>query len=165
MDYERILGEQINEPMNIASPLTIDRRTADDLGSEYHRPRLGIPEGFVPWERNRTDIIKILERFNSKGYAAGVPKDINVELRRHVEFFRNILDIYDHIIEYKVFCKDEIYYRCLAEGSSFTKFIKKCRAYSLQDKIALDNNPLDKNFIIEEYDGYDSIIHERYLIN
>jgi len=165
MDYERILGEQINEPMNSASPLTIDRRTANDLGSEYYRPRLGIPEGFVPWEKNRTDILKILERFNSKGYEAGTPKDINEELRRHVEYFRNILDIYDHIIEYKVFCKDEIYYRCLAEGSSFTKFIKKCRAYSLQDKIALDNNPLDSKYIIEEYDGYDSIIHERYLIN
>jgi len=164
MDYNRILGPKINEPMNISGPLVIDRRTARSLSAEIYRPRLGIPTGFISWEENKLDIDKILSRFRNKGYTAGIPKNIDEDLQRHVEYFRNCLDIYDHMFEDTVFCRDELYYRCLAEGPAFTTYVKKCRAFSLQDKIALDANKIPDEYVLERYSGYDSIFHERYLI-
>lgn len=87
------------------------------------------------------------------------------EYRQALTYFRTLLEVYDEIVDHKVFCIEEIYYRCLTEGAAFTKFIKKSRQQSLQAKESMINIPLNDEFIHPEYSGYDSIIHERYLIN
>jgi len=165
MDYRSYIGEELNDP------ILIDDEPYDKgchyivKESEFIRPRLGIPSGFVSWERHQQDICAVKRRFLLKGYNSGVPRNINTELRRHIEYFRNCLDVYNHMIDKKVFCRDELYYRCLDEGPAFTSFIKKSRAYSLQDVEALDEVETKDEYVHPEYSGYDSIFHERYLIN
>lgn len=164
MDYEKIFGTYVSEPISMHDQLVYTRPSAakvDEL--EYNRPRLGIPEGMISWEDNQSDIEKILYRFRKTGKRT-VPGNVNPELRRHAEHFRNILDVYDILIDKKVFCTDELWYRCFAEGPDFSKYIKKSRAYSLQAKIDLFEKDLPQEYIHEDYTGYDSILHERYLI-
>lgn len=164
MDYYSILGSYVDEPQESFMVSVTNRKPWETVNEpEYIRPRLGIPTGMISWEDNFDDIAKILHRFRKTGRRS-VPGDINPELRKHAEHFRNILDVYDIIIDKKVFEADEIWYRCFAEGPDFTKFIKKSRAYSLQNKIDLYAKDLPEEYVHEEYTGYDSIILERYLI-
>jgi len=163
MDYNRILGTFVSEPIQeweVSGKPTSGRLIREH---EFMRPRLGIPEGMIKWETNKADIEKILCLTRKHG-SIRIPVDINQELRQHVQHFRNCLDAYDIIVRNKVFSIDEIFERCLSEGPAYTKFISKSRQQSLQAMIALDTITTKDCYVHEEYTGYDSIFHERYLI-
>jgi len=128
------------------------------------RPRLGIPESPIRFSENIEDLERLQARFLKGGYHKKIPEDINPHLRQWIHYFRANLDVYDHIVDKKVFSRDELYFRCISEGPAFTEYIKKCRSYSLQAKISLIELELNYNYVHSEYSGYDSIIHERYLI-
>jgi len=163
--YSEYLGNFVTDPKNfIEDP---EWYPDIDIGPQHTgdgRERLGIPEGTIDYQRNIKDIHKIIMRFLKKGYIGGVPKNINPELRQHVMYFRANLDAYDQLIMHKVFSRDELYFRCLNEGPDFLSFIKKSRQYSLQNKIGIGNSNIPDEYVHEEYSGYDSILHERYLI-
>jgi len=164
MDYTNILGSIVEDPHEGHEWIDLKRPIhATVRESEFIRPRLGIPNGCVPWEENSKDIKLIVDEF-IKTNRRMVPKRINPLLRQHAEHFRNILDVYDTIIDKKIFEVNEIWFRCFTEGPEFTKFIKKSRAYSLQNAIAIGNNEIPDEYVHDEYSGYDCIIHERYLI-
>jgi hypothetical protein len=164
MDYTELLGHYVDSPKDTFEEVHLNapkNKTTRD--SEYIRPRLGIPEGFISWEENKEDIQKILDKFIKTGKRK-VPKNINRELRQHAEHFRNILDMYDIVVQKKIFEVDEIWFRCFSEGPDFSSFIKKSRAYSLQAKISLTSADIKEEYVFDNYSGYDCIIHERYLI-
>jgi hypothetical protein len=163
MDYTNILGDIVKYPININVP-EFDRVVNKTREYDYDRPRLGITDEMIDHQEHYIDIEKILHRTQIKGYKNGIPKDINPVLMRHVQQFRNYLDVYDIVAKHKVFSVDEIWDSCLRYGSDYSKFIKKSRQFSLQNKISVTEDALNEEYIHEEYSGYDSIIHERYLI-
>jgi hypothetical protein len=161
--YSDYLGSFVTEPKNY-----IDEELKSDIkngpSSNSSRERLGYPEGVIPYEDNYVDIQLLVADYVKYGLTDRTRKDINPELRQHVVMFKETLFVYDQLIKKKVFCIEELYLRCLTEGPSFTKYIKKSRAYSLQYKIAIGESSVPDEYIHEEYTGYDSILHERYLI-
>jgi len=165
MDYSRTFGTLVEEPNNKTMTIVIGRKKLLQRDYDMRRPRLGLPSGFCPRWQIMNDIDRVIKAFNTSGYYGGYPTNINKIFRQHLEHFRNSLDVYYHIVKDYVFSRDEVYYRCLAEGSDFTTFITKSRAFSLQAKTALDETNLNDEYVHSAYTGYDSIIHERYLIN
>jgi len=110
-------------------------------------------------------IQRLVDIYIRKGYHGKIPKDIPTSLLEHVMYFRACLDAYDELIQHKIYSKEELYFRCLNEGVSFTEEIKKTRNFSLQSKICIDENYGPAEYTVDSYSGYDSILHERYLIN
>jgi hypothetical protein len=163
MDYSKYLGKFVEDPMTYweddIMPYHPNIRLRD---YELRRPRLGVPEGMLPWESNKNDIDKVLFETFTRGHIY-IPGNINSQLRQHLEHFRNCLDIYDIMVDKKVFSIDEIFHRSLSEGPAYTKFISKSRQQSLQAETAIDTVDTKDEYVHSEYSGYDSIIHERYL--
>lgn len=144
-------------------PIELNSGMAIDLTFSFGKRRLGIPKGTIDHQVHWNDIKKILYSFMKvDNYMHKLPA-INPELLQRVVHFRNNLMIYDRIVENKVFSCNEIYYNCLRRGKEYASFIKKARSKSLQAKESLEGVEEDQ-YVIEEYSGYDSIIHERYLI-
>jgi len=164
MDYSKYLGDLVNEPKNIWDE-AIEPVRPKNLVKEYEfiRPRLGLPEDMIPWEENSKDIALVLKKTFEHGHIV-IPRSINSKLRMSLEHFRNNLDIYDLVVDKKVFSTLEIFERCLREGPSYTNYIKKCRAFSLQNATAIGGTNIKDEYIHDEYCGYDSILHERYLV-
>lgn len=166
MDYDTYLGSYVSEPrLKQDEPIKYAHNALMNSVQQYKRPRLGVPSGFLSYEEHKKDIEKIIDIFVKDGYWGIIPTNINVNVARHLWYFRSCLEIYDAIVPNKVFCRDEIYWNTLTERENFTKYIKKCRHFSLQAKTCHGDYDIPDEYIHEEYDGYDSIIHERYLIN
>jgi len=158
MDYSTLLGHKVNAPI-IEEPVIISQGSYD---THYESVRGKKINKCLKREEHYKDTENAINTFLEKGYRA-VPHCISHTFSCALASFRTHLDIYDEIIKHKVFSKDEIYFRSLREGPAFTKDIKKRRMVNLQAIIALDDVELDEDYIDEEYMGYDSIIHERYL--
>jgi len=165
MSYSDYLGSFVDEPWKIKSPIYINKKDSMYISDLIDRPRLGIPTDSIVWEEHKSDIDILINIFIKDGYFGNIPKNLNKDLIQHLMYFRANLDIYDELIENKVFCRDEIYFRCLQEGPAFCQLIKKARNFSLQNKICIGENNVPTEYICRNYSGYDSIIHERYLIN
>jgi hypothetical protein len=165
MDYSTYLGDFVTDPLIEEGPIEVGT-SKKALEPEFDRPRLGIPSGFLKTDGIEDDIQRVIWRTIKSGYQHAIPKDINPELRMHLEHFRNHLDIYDKLIDKKVFSIQEIWMRSLMDRSEFTSFLKKSRKYSLQAKISLEDTlDEDDNHVHHEYSGYDSIFHEAFLPN
>jgi len=111
------------------------------------------------------DVQILVDHYNKHGYTNWLPHLENFEFKRTVAKFRATLDAWELIPIAKVFCKDELYMRCLTEGPSFTEYIKKCRSTTLCSIVSITEVELDPQYICEGYEGYDSIFHERNLIH
>lgn len=159
MSYEDLLGSLVRNPMNTG---TIEHVESDEKGRIYPKVRGMLNTAFIVHSEHEEDIEKCCDTFFRYGYDR-LPSTTQ-KFQKALVTFRTYLDFYDAIIKEKVFSRDEIYIRSLREGPAFTKYIKKCRQASLQAKIALDDIYIDEQYIIDEYSGYDSIIHERYLM-
>jgi len=160
MEYEELLGSFVTTPI-IDNPVIINN--LEYINSDLWEPVRGHKfNGTVKPNEHNKDVEIALETFFEYGYdkfPAVSNNFVNV-----LKTFRTYLDFYHNLIETKIFSRDEIYVRSLRDKLQFTKFIKKSRQASLQNKIALDDVILDEEHIHPEYTGYDSIIHERYLI-
>lgn len=125
--------------------------------------RYGIPDGSISWSENKDLVADTLARFMKLGRNFKMPAYYNPKYKKHLQYFRNHLDIYDIIVDKPVYSVDEIFFRCLREGPRYASFIKKARLQSLQRKESLEDTD-SLEYAQDEYWGYDSIIHERYLI-
>lgn len=164
MDYETLIGNLWDLPdKNFVGSWKADY---DYEPTDYEKVRGNEVSGTIKFDPTSIDHKDIVNDFIYNGYYSrrAINKIKNRHLAKHVIAFRCRLDCYYHIAKDPVFPRDEIYYRCLTEGTDFTKFIKKSRAQSLQSKIAIDEPILDEQYVHEKYSGYDSIINERYLI-
>jgi len=162
--YSNYLGTLVTEPSERAEKRG-NLLSTKLLEPIYELERLGCPTNAIKWDLHDTDLQDCIKSCIDKGFKHNVKKSWNHELRVHLLYFRAALIAYDELVSDKVFSTEELYYRCLTEGPSYATYIKKCRAFSLQHKICLGNNNIPDEYIHEEYSGYDSILHERYLIN
>jgi len=135
----------------------------DSLG--YDPVRLGLPDGVLDFDRLKGDREILISHFISCGYSTWPSKKIDRRFAKHVALFRASLDIYEEFSSDQVFTKSELYYRSLSEGAAFTDYIKKCRATCLRAYSAETDTEVEEEFFCNNYTGYNSIIHERYLLH
>jgi len=163
MNYNLYLGDFVEDPKY---ELSEDERLLTDsvnkIGSNERY--LGTPRGALKFEEVKDDVSIAQQYFIDYGYGP-FPKGLKTNFRQHLAYFRANLDAYFELIRETVFCKDEIYWRSITERGDFATFIKKSREQSLQNMISFAGGVLDDEYVHDSYDGYDSIIHERYLLN
>jgi hypothetical protein len=147
--------------------LEIEKRTIRKLylDHDYDVVRYGLPSGAIKHSEVQKDIETLVSFYFKNGYGRWPAANITPRFRKHVALFRASLDLYEEFSTTKVFSKDEIYVRCLREGNSFTQFIKKARSTCLRGKTSETETDIEEEYFFEEYDGYNSIIDERYLIH
>jgi hypothetical protein len=148
---------------------SIIRERADErkwnIQTEYDYVRTGLPSGTVKFQEVNEDRKKLLLHFTHHGYDNWPYSTITERFRKHVALFRANLDFWEEFSKNKVFPKDEIYYRCLSEGPSFTERIKKTRATCYRAFTTETQTDIEEEYYSDRYDGYNSIIHEKYLIH
>jgi hypothetical protein len=128
----------------------------------YRRQRLDEPRSPLKRSGYEAEVALAIKAYNYGGFGTE-PRIKDRKFMQHLCNFRNNLEIYDNIIDKKVFSVEEIYIRSLTEGPAFAKFIKKSRSKSLQVTEMIEDPPEEDEHFHSEYSGYDSIIHERYL--
>lgn len=167
MDYRTILGNLAEEPKKLSVEIP-DKEIYGQytFAPEYRRQRLNEPIGNISHKDHLEEIKIVLKIFEKQGYWGTIPNNLSPKFLQHLWYFRNCLEIYDLIVENKIYCRDELYVRCLREGPSFAQMIKKTRAYTFQFHTQIEENDLPLEYIVQEgYTGYDCIFHERYFIN
>jgi hypothetical protein len=147
------------------SPITLEEWSWEKKYRKpfYHRLRLEVPLGPIKREEHKQEIRETLNLLMTKGIGFKIPKSWKPLYRQWIAYFRNCLELYDIIAKDKVFDIPELFERCIREGNEFTKFIKNSRSESLQWKECIESMDYSE-YVHEEYSGYDSILHERYLI-
>jgi hypothetical protein len=163
--YNNFLG-LLYEPPEEYSTLIENRRKANNMPRHsYDKVRHGLPFGVVKHEESKGEIKILLDHYFKHGYDNWPFSKLTTEFRRHVAKFRACLDLWEELSTSKVFCKDELYVRCLREGHSFTEYVKKCRATCLRAKTSETETEIDEDEYFDEYTGFNSILDERYLIH
>jgi len=164
MDYNRFLSEINAQNLDDESYDVREIPRKPSSQGAWERVRFGEPSMKPKFEKWKNEASRIAHHCMEHGYSA-VPSVDNLEFRRVIFYFRSCLDLWEEFSTTKVFTKEEIYVRSLLEGHSFTEYIKKCRSACLRGKTTeVELDILEEHFH-ESYDGYNSIIHERYLIH
>jgi hypothetical protein len=134
--------------------------------SDYEKVRFGLPQGVVSFEKTKHDREILIKHSIDHSWASGWPSSkIDPKFRKHVAKFRASLDLWEAMCPKRSFSKEEIYHRCLSDGPSYTEWVKKSRAACFRLATAETNTEIDPEYIFENYQGYDSLLHERYLIH
>jgi hypothetical protein len=164
MDYNDFLG--INkEPTEEHKELIEARKILNSKESEYEFARFGLPSGALNFEKEQKGRTLLKEHFISSGYTTWPSSKLNNNLKKHVALFRCHLDLWDKLCPNGSMSKEEIYYRCITEGASFADWVKKARSTSFRAATSETDTSIDEDYLLTNYNGYNSIIHERYLIN
>lgn len=165
--YNNFLGF-INEPTE-DQKLLIDERSKlfvnPSCAKEYDTVRFGIPSGTIKFDEVIEERKLLVTHFLNHGYDNWPYSKLSAKFRRHVALFRANLDFWEVFSKSKVFCKDEIYFRCLTEGHTFAETVKKTRSTCYRAFTSETDNDVEEQYYSEAYDGYNSILHERYLIH
>jgi len=165
MSYNDFIG-YLTAPRDSDETLLKERKIPrTDLANEYDMVRYGLPTGVISFKDTESDRIKLIRHYFSQGYQTWPALKINLQLRRHVALLRASLDLWEEFCPTRSFGKEEIYVRCLSEGPAFTNYIKKARSTTLRAKTSETDTAIDEDYYVDSYAGYNSIIHERYLIH
>lgn len=166
MSYNDFLGIlSVPENINGRQGVTLQPVLSSDLSSQYDTVRFGIPNGTISFEDTKAERDILVRHYFSHGYETWPHNRINIKLKKHVALFRASLDLWEEFSPSRCYSKDELYVRCLREGPSFTEFIKKARATSLRALTTETRTNIEEEYFIPSYTGYNSILHERYLIH
>jgi hypothetical protein len=92
-------------------------------------------------------------------------KQIDKDLYREVRVFLERLKFFKLLKIKKCICAEEVFYRCLTEGPAFADYLDKCKFYTYKDNISCAVFDTPEEFVLEGYEGYDSIFPARYLIH
>jgi len=133
--------------------------------AEYENVRFGLPHRAIKFEKVKEERELLIRHFISNGYSTFPSSKIHGDLKKAVGLFRASLDLWEALCGEGSMSKDEIYFRCLSEGPSFTEWVKKSRAMSLMAHSAETNVQVDEDYLLHNYKGYNSIINEDYLIH
>lgn len=166
MNYRDILGDR-------SVPSKIDKIESDRIhysnkfhDSDYEFVRFGTPERAVKYADVIQDVRYLKNHFLEFGYSSPSYKRIhNKDFRRHVATLRVGLDLWELIPISKSMSKEEIYFKCLTERAKFTEWVKKARSTTVRYLTSETNTSIEEEYLLSEYRGYDSMLHERYLIN
>lgn len=132
---------------------------------DYDNVRFGMPKGVVKRSKHNDEISLLVRHFISNGYRTWPSSKLSLHFKKHVALFRASLDLWEALCGQGCMTKEEIYFRCLTEGPAFTEWVKKSRAMSFKAFTAETNVPIEEEYLLRGYKGYNSIIHERYLIH
>lgn len=165
MSYNDFIGVFKEPPEEIIGETYVNRLDLKIPDSDYENLRFGIPHGAISYDSSRDEIEVLVKHFLSCGYSTFPSTKLN-KLKKHVAYFRACLDLWDNLCKGpKSMCKEEIYYRCLTEGPSFCNWVKKARSTSFRNATSETDTVIEEEYLLNNYSGYNSIIHERYLIN
>jgi len=131
---------------------------------DYEFVRFGEPKKGLDFDKLLEDRLKCVRQAR-RGWRAGFPHNIDQELLKAVAKFRASLDLYEELSHDRIFSKEELYERCLLEGPKFTEFIKKSRQTCLRAYTSETGTDIEEEYLHDGYKGYNSILHERYLIH
>lgn len=133
--------------------------------SGYDPVRFGIPSGVVNFKGTREERKILINHFLNHGYEGWPHTKISTSFKKHVAKFRVSLDMWEAIAQDRLMDKDEIYFRCLTEGHSFTEWVKKTRSTCYRAFTSETDTDIDPEYYSDRYTGYNSLLHERYLIH
>jgi len=133
--------------------------------TEYDTVRFGLPKGTCSFEKLKSERELLLKHYYSQGYDTWPYSRLSPGFRKHVALFRASLDLWEQFSHDRAFSKEELYVRCLREGHAFTEYIKKARSTSLRAMTSETDTVIDEDYYVPTYKGYNSIMHERYLIH
>lgn len=165
MDYINFIGTLESPTEDQVRFLENKRPYLGTPEHDYDHVRFGIPVGTVKFDKVKGDRDVLLKHFIHHGYSSWPSTKIEPRFRKHVALFRVSLDFWEQFSKDRVFDKDEIYFRCLSEGHSFTEKIKKMRSTCYRAMTTETETIIDEEYFSPAYTGYNSIIHERYLIH
>lgn len=132
---------------------------------DYEFTRRGMPTRPVKRASVENDIKMAVSHFYEYGYGTPPSRFHDKNFERALFSFRCCLDMWESIDIPKSMSKDEIYFRCLTEGPSFTEWVKKARSSTLRYLTSETNTHVEDEYLLECYEGYDSMFHERMLIH
>lgn len=161
-DFIGLIHEPDDEFGEIVQKRAITRICKDH---SYDMVRYGLPSGAIKHSEVKKEIDILVNHYFSYGYDNWPASKISLKFRKHVALFRASLDLYEEFSTTKVFPKDEYYVRCLREGPAFTDYIKNCRSTCLRGKTSETRTTIEEEYFHDAYDGYNSIMSERYLIH
>jgi hypothetical protein len=164
MDYNRFHAEVAMElPGDGFSANHIPLKTKSY--GDYEFVRFGEFEGGLDFEKCASERAACISQAK-RGWGAGFPHNLgNADFTKAIAKFRANIDLYWELSHDQIFSKEEIYIRCLEEGPEFTEYIKKSRANCLRSITAETGTDLEEDYSTWGYKGYNSIIHERYLMH
>lgn len=163
MSYRDIIGFINPDDKDSINDVLVKRNRNASKGYDF--VRLGLPNGAVDFVGTKIDRELLVHHLIHHGWGSWPYMKIDKQFAKHVALFRSSLDLWEEFSKDKVFSKEEIYHRCLTEGHSFTEYIKECRSTCLRALTAETDTEVDEEYFHAEYTGYNSIIHEKYLIN
>jgi hypothetical protein len=146
----------------------LEKRSTDfknPYSTDYDTVRFGNPTGTVKFEEVTSDRNILLTHFNNHGYGSWPHTKITERFKKHIALFRASLDFWEVFSKEQIMDKSEIYFRCLSEGHKFTEWVKKCRSTCFRAKTSETDTDIEEEYYSSRYDGYNSMIHERYLIH
>lgn len=157
-----LLGPEENKPES-----SFRKEALDNLGlnSDYEFVRYGLPSGTLKWKDEIADLLPLTRTCKELGWDAVNISHLKEKTRKHIARLRVNLDFWEQFSKHKVFSKEEIFCRSIEEGPAFGTFIKKARATCYHAFTAETDTAIEEDEFFEDYDGYNSIIHERYLIH
>jgi len=123
-----------------------------------------IPRGHIDFEensRNREQVLSFLNRYGEEGY----PDHMKSPFKEHYILFKTKLDLWWGIPIKKCLTREEIIVGSLTQGPAFAEWLKKARFFSYAAKVAEGNNYMPEEYILEGYEGYDSLFRESDLIH
>jgi len=164
MNYNDFLGMYTVPSENEEKTLS-NRPDLSIPDSEYENVRFGMPSGTVSFEKTKEERSLLIDHFLKSGYNTFPSKKLSISFKRHVSLFRASLDLWEQMTTGHSMSKDELYYRCLTEGPSFTEWVKKARAMSFVAATAETDVEIDEDYLLHNYSGYNSLLSERYFIH
>jgi len=166
MSYNDFLGFYTEPPEELASIVgNTTGKGYKEPEHDYDHVRFGLPKGALSFEREKDGRKILTDHFLSCGYRTWPSSKLNNNLKKHVALFRCHLDLWEALCGKGSMSKEEIYYRTLTEGTDFIDFVKKARSTSFRAATSETDTVIEEEYLLDNYKGYNSIIHERYLIN
>jgi hypothetical protein len=164
--YSSFLG-LVDEPSEKHLKILSERKTFKnpELGHEYDTVRHGLPTGVVDFTESTNQRKILIEHFLHQGYDSWPYARLSPKFRSHVAKFRACLDFWEQFSKDRIMDKTEVYFRCLTRGHEFTEWVKKTRSTCFRAFTSETDTDIEEEFYSPNYTGYNSLIHERYLIH
>jgi len=164
MSYSDFIGI-VNSPNKEQISILKQRCKSSNTSHDYEFVRYGLPSGPVKFEEVKLERERLIKHFISNGYTTCPYDKLSNNFRKHVAMLRASLDLWYELCGPGSMSREEIYFRCLSEGPAFSDWVKKSRSMTLKYHSSETNTPIEEEYLLHGYKGYNSMISEDYLIH
>jgi hypothetical protein len=141
-----------------------NRQTYRKWSGEFPTRRMP-PLKPIDFRKNEVHSRRLWNLINRYGLSVKTPTDMPYEFRNWSDFLRTCLRYWEEIPIRKCLTSFDILEGCLTQGPLFAEWLKKCRIYTMISVIGLGDNTPPDEYILEDWEGYDSIFPETNLIH